>query len=273
MLSRVVMMTIFYLSMVHASTAETWNHESFEFENSSAKCAETDTCNLKKFYVKKHDFQVRVSGDPHPTSASSLYAGYVTDKPEELNKYGIVQFIRGCQYRSKLVNGQIEKKRSVVRYFYGDGFYDYHHPNWVIDGAVTDPLSWDHDGDPQAEPADWVRHLYYQWNTQRGSHSKGTRKYVKSELPRSNHIYVTDMPGETHYSPLLNEALNISLEFKTCLYKESDVPRYVAPENVNFAEPISCYEWASSFIYNHQMKKYEQPKGIVPYCLEPRTSR
>jgi len=66
----------------------------------------------------------------------------------------------------------------------------------------------------------------------------------------------------------MRNGLNISLKFKTCLYLRKDIPRKSTPTEIDLTKAISCHDWSSSFIFNHDENKYESPEGIDSFCLE-----
>ena len=85
--------------------------------------------------------------------------------------------------------------------------------------------------------------------------------------PSHPEIYISDYPS-TAFVNSYEEASNISLKSKTCLYLREDIPLRAAPTDIDQSKSISCHDWSSSFVYNHISKKYESPQNIDPFCLE-----
>lgn len=233
---------------------EKLHREVFVNEN----CQETDTCALKQFYLEYQDFSVPVAGSP--ARGTRMFAGYETDTVANLDRYGIAQFIRGCMFLSKLEGGRVVKSL-YSRPYYGE-YVPFIHPQWMIDSFTGDPL------ERGEEKGQGSRHLYYQWNTVRGSHDERTSKFVFQQAPTYPSIYVYDSPGDGRYFAESKEFSNTSLEFRTCLYKADEVSRSVSPNNVDFAKPIKCFQWTSSFIYNYIKGRFESQPGIDPFCSQ-----
>jgi len=83
-------------------------------------------------------------------------------------------------------------------------------------------------------------------------------------LPR---LYVRAGSGSPAHieNPDRDTAVNHSFRFRMCLYRTKDILREVDKQTF-IADPIDCFSWSSSFIYNHQEKKFESPPGIAPVC-------
>lgn len=97
-----------------------------------------------------------------------------------------------------------------------------------------------------------------------GSFSQNTEKLYGEQKPKLPQLYIVDHPGSAFY--INNRAKNISLQFRTCIYRTKDVPKNVSYNNAKFAKPIHCFEWRSSFVYNHYTEQFESPSYIVPAC-------
>ena len=221
------------------------------FEN--INCAETNTCDLKKVRFKSEDYQILVDGGIH--YGTRLFAHYLTDTVGTLENYAFVQFIKGCQYNS-YDTGEITPK-SIAREYFNE-LATYSHKNWVIDSIDTNPIYFSNSE---------FYHFFYKWNDKQEPLIKNIESPYKLyglEKPVYPELYVTDRPGTAFY--VNGGAKNISLAFKTCLYKTSDIPKEASPEDINFAEPIHCYYWYSSWIYDHEERKFNNPYSISPVC-------
>ncbi|MFL5813099.1 MAG: hypothetical protein ACJ763_05935, partial [Bdellovibrionia bacterium] len=249
-----------------ASNPAAWG-ASFELKVNSSKdskfvnsnCKETQSCSLKSFDLHVEQYQVEVF---HPTEGWTSYgtkmvASYQTDKNSNLESYGIAQFIQGCQYLSKLENGSVVRYPVVVREYKGKTI-PYFHPAMVIDGFTPDPLSWsDNPKDP--------RHFAY-FNKYPDREIKSS-DYHGIKPASGNKLYVEDHPGVATFFADTNRAYNISLKFKTCIYRAADVPKTVENDSSDFAKPIHCFDWASSYVYGFDQGKFETLSELDPYCF------
>ena len=219
-------------------------------------CRETDTCDLKRLSLIQRDYKVKI-GDSTENFGTRMVLEYETAKLGSLERYGIAQFIRGCQFHSKRQpDGEVLKDLDVTRFWNGEDV-TYRHPNWVLDRVTPDPIDW---GFEENSPN---RHFYY-WNSFPGSIPGGQNYYYGYKKPVNPVLYLRDLPGAAFLSPV--GAKNISLQFRVCIYKSADVPLEVSAYNLDFAKPLTCLEWSSSWIYNHAKGRYEQPVDIDPVC-------
>ena len=221
-------------------------------------CAADDTCDLKNFVLKMDTYRVHLPDGTLPYG-TRMTAKYETGQISSLESYGLVQFLRGCQYSNYYSGGQEKKVGDIDIDHYGS-ILPFHFTDWVIDGFVRDPMDW---GD---QPGISSRHYFYRWNTVPGSFDQATAKWFGQESPKNAILYVVDHPGTATYFPDTDSSSNISMLFRTCIFKAADVPRDVADSDVNFARPIHCLDWNSSFIYNRKLGKMESPDGIDPFC-------
>lgn len=237
-------------------------HAKVEFKNKTVQkfvnenCEESDTCSLKSFTLKSNDYITTLGADRY--YGSQAHAFFETDKVSNLTDYGVVQFIKGCAFRSKKSeDGTVKKWRGIVREFFGN-MQVFHHPEWVIDSVDADAMYNNYTSED--------RHGAHRWNSKKYSTAKETEHYFLNKRPTNPVLYVRDMPSMGSYDDVLG-ASNVSLQFKTCLYKTSDIPESTTPDDLRFAQPISCLEWSSSFVFNHDSKHFESPKDIDPFCL------
>ncbi len=224
---------------------------------SNTACTLTDSCDLKSFrlYVEDATITSLSFGTNYATSA---FMSYQTAAPEQLENYAVVQFIRGCQFDSE-DSGKISL--SYSREFFGQ-MVNYKHPTWVIDSVDLDPM-YNSDVRPNTN-----RHGLYRWNTIPGSFAKESEKFYLEQTPALPLLYVKYRPGSAFYDHGFKEAKNLSLQFKICIFKTTDIPLVSTPEGLTWDKAIHCFDWYSSFIYNHQLQKFESPKTVSPICLE-----
>lgn len=215
----------------------------------------TQNCDLKEFKVKKYDYKVFI--DNGVSYGTGMYASYKTDSNENLKKYGIVQFIKGCHFDSEKINGKVKKTFSRSRYHFGE-MIKYKHPKWVVDSFDVDPMY---------ASTEENRYWSYKWNRIPGSHDGETEELFRDSNPLTPEIYVSDFPG-TAFQATSELAINISLKFKTCIYLRDDIPLRTAADAMDITKAISCLGWSSSFIYNHNKKVYETSREIDPVCLD-----
>ena len=221
-------------------------------------CAKTNSCDLQDFVVKQLDYEAKFNGGKIDVFGTQMYAVYNTTSLDNLENYGIVQFMKGCQFSSQLVNGKVVNSRDRTIEHYG-AVVPYYFPKEVIDGFVKDPIDW---GAEENMPS---RHFFYlnKYVSDQEPQKDDYYGMLKPAIPR---LYLRDMPGIAE----LNEdgsATNISLQYRLCIYKTADVPKVVADSNLDFAIPLQCFSWNSSFVYNFGTKKFEQPPGLVEFCL------
>ena len=217
------------------------------FDNTN--CAATNTCDLIQVRYLAEDYEIFAGGGMH--YGTRLFAHYVTDTVDALENYAFVQFIKGCQYSS---HDTKEVLASISRNHFSKNII-FNHKDWVVDSTDTDPIYF---STPNS------RHFNYKRNIKPGSTDKETMRYYGLEKPNYPELYITDRPGTAFY--MNNGAKNISLNFKICLYRTSDVPRETVPENIDFSEPITCFYWDSSWVYDHDMDTYKHPHYVVSAC-------
>lgn len=224
---------------------------------SNTNCKSTDSCTLKNMNLKVTDYIVSSAGKK--SYGTSAYISYETESVKHIEDYAIVQFIKGCAYNSKLdENGEVVKIKNVSRKFFGS-YHKFIHPEWVIDSIDKDPIynsSTDNDS----------RHEYYRWNEDPNSYSDENEHYVLHRYPTHPKVYVSDFPSTSTFS--YDSAKNTVLEFKTCVYKTSDIPREVGPEDINFGTALQCLDWKTSSVYNFKTRKYEHDKTVGEACSD-----
>jgi hypothetical protein len=221
---------------------------------SNPDCHSTGTCDLKRFSLTTSVYEVWFSDDPHhPTYGNSAIMEYETGSVDALEKYAIVQFIKGCVFYSSK-NGQRNIARSVsdVVPSFGENI-PFCFPQWVIDSQDSDPA---YNSDPE-----YGRFYLLRWN-QPGSYDHRTHKYYGAEKPKRPVVYMTDHPAGAFVSGI--GVKNAALEFNTCIYKASDVPAQTRRDDINFAEPIACLEWQNVYVYDFDKGGFQTDLASVP---------
>jgi hypothetical protein len=229
-------------------------------------CAEKDLCDLKSVVFRvEHMRSPAENKDDIEIYGTDLYASYETRSLETLPKYAFVQFIRGCVYRSLLgIDGKIETHFSIVRQYMGNGRYPFRHLDWSLDSVDRDPVYASEPSVPEE------RHYFSEWLEPSKQWKPGSAgNYYGEKKPYFPKLYVTDnAPLAYVFSGV---AQNVSFEFRMCLYKTTDIPRSTRPDELNFAQPIVCYDWKSSNIYDHAQETFDHPNGVVGVCQRPFT--
>jgi hypothetical protein len=227
------------------------------FTNSD--CAATDSCHLKEFSVQMDRYKVHLAGGL-VNFGTRMFARYQTQEIDQLEEFGLVQFIRGCQYSSRVINGELIGRKDILIYGPGNVVIPYVFPKWVIDGSSPDPIDWG------TEPMPGTRHYFYKWSEIPGS-TESKVHYFGDRKPTNPALFVRDLPGTAFLEEKLGEARNISVEFRVCLYKTADVPKSVPNGELDFATPLKCFGWNSSWIWDFEKSEMTSPEGVVPYCL------
>jgi hypothetical protein len=222
-------------------------------------CQTTDTCDLKRFSLITSVYEFWFSDDSrHPTYSNGVIMEYETDSVAALEKYAIVQFMKGCVFdSSKNGDGRIVKNISYTVPSFGEEI-PFCFPNWVIDSQDTDPA---YNSDP-----DYGRFYLLRWNKP-GSYEYLNHKYYGAEKPKVPIVYMADYPIGAYVRT--KAVRNAALQFKTCIYKAKDVPTKTRRDDVNFAKPLNCFEWENVYVYDFATRKFEANWADVPRPEEP----
>jgi hypothetical protein len=227
-------------------------------------CKETDSCDLVEFGIKnKESESFHGFNNGYPNYSSSMVAWFKTKKIDQLEKYAVVQYIRGCIFYSKDEgNGEVSKRIGHTRRFFGKS-EKFKHPEWVIDSLDKDPMYWSASIEKYKN-----RHGLHRLDEPNHYISQPNKKYYFRNKVKGPQLFIADMPTGASFMNEREGYQNSSLEFKTCLYKTSSLAITTDPFDVNLDEALVCYPWRSSHIYNFVSKEYEHPDKVDPYCLE-----
>ena len=222
-------------------------------------CWSTDTCDLKRFTLTTSVYEVWFSDDPdYPTYGNGVIMEYETDSVVALEKYAIVQFIKGCVFdSSKNREGKINRNVSYTVPSFGEDI-PYCFPEWVIDSQDTDPA---YNSNPE-----YGRFYLLRWNKP-GSYDYPNHKYYGTEKPKIPVVYMADYPIGAFVTG--TGVKNVALEFNTCIYKASDVPAETRRDDINFAKPITCFEWQNVYVYDFAKGRFQTNLADVPRPAEP----
>jgi hypothetical protein len=222
-------------------------------------CRSTGTCDLKRFTLTTSVYEVWFSDDPdHPTYGNGAIMEYETDSVAALSRYAVVQFVKGCVFHSsKDGNGKVLRHLNYVVPSFGESV-PLCFPKWVIDSQDTDPV---YNSDPE-----YGRFHLLRWNKP-GSYDLRTQKYYGVQKPKRPVVYLTDYPAGAFVTK--TGAKNVALEFKTCIYKSSDVPAKTQRDHINFAAPLSCFDWQSVYVYDFAKRIFHSDLAALPAWAEP----
>lgn len=200
-----------------------------------------------------------------------IYANHMTDirailelkGPEEFKKFGIVQFIKGCKWRSVWDGKNVVKQLSIARDHLNQRVI-FKHVGFEVDTVDLDPMYSGWEGN---------RFALWRWNEKPSSDDPETATYVFHRDPPHGTVFVTDMPGtsfrsEFEYDGLVT-AQNSTLEFKTCLFHYADIPEVTdaTGSNISMDKALKCFEWDDKWIYDFFAEKITTPTAIDPICL------
>lgn len=236
-----------------ASALTTWAKKVQIFHNTD--CETNNTCDLVKFELDTEDYAIIMG--PFLHYGTHMRAAYETRTIDALTHYGVVQFIRGCRFRTELVGNGVQRSK-LAQWQFNDTVFS-HFPHWVIDSVDEDPLF------PSMEGEN--RHALYHWGPFSHDMPRDSLKQFGDEMPSVPSLFVLDHPGLASYEEVFT--YNVSLEFQTCIYKITDIPRKTTAEDTNFATPVHCFSWQSSFVFNFDLDRFETKQTLDPFCLAP----
>lgn len=224
-------------------------------------CSSLKACDLKEFSYLYQDYKITFS-DQKVSYGTRMFAKYQTENLATLENYGIVQFIKGCQFYSRVSQGGTEYIYNIVRDHF-DERIPFVHKNWQVDSVDKDIM---YNNSPAEFKEQWkTRHGLYRWNRVANSYDQKTEVLYYKEKPIEPSLYILDRPGTAFYEN--GNAKNISLQFKTCLYRTHEVPEVGHGDDLNFSAPLHCFNWSSSFVFDHGRKVFIKSHSIHPACL------
>lgn len=222
-------------------------------------CGATDTCDLKRFALTELVYEVWFSDDPkHPTYGNGVIMEYETASVNDLEKYAIVQFKKGCVFdSSKTRQGKIQRKINDNVTSFGENV-PFCFSDWVIDSQDTDPA---YNSDPEHG-----RFFLLRWNRP-GSYDERTQKYYGIEKPETPVVYMADYPAGAFVTG--TGVRNVALEFNTCIFKAGDVPPDTRRDDVKFAKAITCFEWQNIYVYDFANGRFLTELASLPGWRAP----
>ncbi len=251
---------------IHASNAHSKEIVFSNRYDHSQACQTSNSCALKSANITATRQQFIIDGTP--SLVTKMYAQYETASLSSLEQFVFVQFLRGCLFESKLVNGKIVK---TIAWTLKDNLGEkvpFHFPEWSVDSVDADPAYYSTEVNGTHQ-----RHWLYAWNTEPGSFNKKTLVRYGNQKPTSPQLYIEDMPSTAYYikkpgSAFDGMALNKSISFKTCLFKAIDVPLQSNGRDFNDSRALHCFEWNDISVFNHHKEVFEHPKSIDSFCTQ-----
>jgi len=222
-------------------------------------CHVTDSCDLKRFTLSKAVNEIWFSDNAdYPTYGNGVIMEYETDSVAALEKYAIVQFKKGCVFETaKTSEGKIRRIVTDTVASFGEQI-PFCFRQWVIDSQDSDPA---YNSDP-----DYGRFYLLRWNKP-GSYDNRTQKYYGVVKPQAPVVYMSDYPAGAFIAG--SGIRNVALEFKTCIYKASDVPSVTRREAIDFAKPINCFGWQNVYVYDFAKASFQTDLAALPSWQEP----
>ena len=231
----------------------------------NSDCRATNSCDLKRFTLTRLAHEIWFADDPkHPTFANGAIMEYETDSVAALEKYALVQFVKGCVFTSaRDRTGEITRDISYGVSSFGQTV-PLCFPDWVIDSQDDDPV---YNSDPELG-----RFYLLRWNLP-DSHDRRSEKYFGEEKPKRPVVYLTDYPAGAFVTA--SGVKNTALSFKSCIYKANEVPLRTRRDAVDFAAPLSCFEWQNVYVYDFDQQRFRTewtgfPATEAPLALPDR---
>ncbi len=236
-----------------------------QFFDNQENCESTGSCGLLKYWIDIKKKQVFLPGlaPKYAYHMTDIIAAYETEDIANIEDYAIVQFIKGCQYISSYDGLTVTDSLSISRHYFGD-IVTFIHPTWMIDSDSSDPI--------YSSYLDVGRFALLKWNKDPNSTNPNTAQYYFRELPPHPIVFISDLPGGANLKTPIGgkqEAHNIWLEFKTCIYKYRDLPKQVDQVGSNITtSPLHCFHWDHKFVYDFNLKEFTEPAKMPDICLQ-----
>lgn len=241
------------------------------FSPSAEDCAARDICDLKQVVFRLEQYRLPPADEENDMDllGTKLYASYETARIDQLEKYVFVQFIHGCGFYRKMKNdGAVNEYLGLARLAIAGGRMIFRHPLWSIDSNGPDPVY------SANKEFSGYRHYLAEWEAEVPEWVPYKQGNLYGEdMPTVPRLFMTDMPSPAWYRSD-GWSQNVSFEFRTCLYKTSDVPKEIYDEHdEHFADPVVCWSWKHRFVYNYILKRFDQPETTDPTCVRPLTPK
>jgi hypothetical protein len=232
-----------------------------------ADCRKLGICDLKS--VKTVERKIKVLLPEEQADYSSYMTDFrfviEVDKPGQITKYGVIQFMRGCMFESELLpNGSISKRFAYVHKHFGK-YQLMRHENWVIDSSHTDPLT--------SSFQNYGRFDLYKWNSDPNNLDADNANWYFHSQPPHGTVFKSELISTSGLVEGTSNptARNSSIELESCLFKIDDVPASTDPVGTGLdkSKALWCSSWDHKFIYDHVNSRVETGSSIHPFCFEP----
>src|SRR3989344_500400 len=220
---------------------------------------------LKEFGFRVKNWQLpAVDRNDFEIVNSSVYAWYETADLAHLEDFAFVQYMRGCVYSSKKnKDGAIVIQHNVMHQSFGKHKL-FLHPDWIVDSPLSDPLF-------GSDPKRVTRHYFMEWNKAPEQFPRSHGTYYGDVAPTTPRLFMFNSPTTPAYvsrGGATDVAINHSLEYRTCLYRTKDISN--TSDGSIIPGALGCFEWKSSHVYDHTLRKFASPDGIVDACRPER---
>jgi hypothetical protein len=231
----------------------------------AADCRADNSCGLKSARFVEYKKRVLLPGDAAKYAFMMTDTRFVIDaeKPENIENFAMVQFIRGCVFEATLTaNGRVEKEIAVYRHHFGL-LVPFQHKDWVVDIDNQDPLYSSYE-----ESGRWA---LLRWNKNPADLTPESATYYANAHPRHGTTFLTDLPAPAVLRTDSGDkrAQGVSLEFKSCLFRVEDVPVKLADPralNIDLTKALWCADWDHKFAWDFKKQKLLATTGIDPVC-------
>ena len=178
--------------------------------------------------------------------------------PSLIEDFAVVQWIRGCVFSS---NVKGKKFLNVSREHFGQ-IIPFKHAGWQIDSDSTDPIYSSY----ASEGVEYGRFALLRWNANPKDVNPETATYYAKAKPPHGTTFVTDLPASAF--AIATDAQNVSLDFRTCVYKTRDLPETTSPDgaNIDQTKAIWCVSWDHKYVYDFKTKTMAKPSQIDSFC-------
>lgn len=229
-------------------------------------CAVRELCTLRGvgFRIARYELPETKSESVEIEYGTVIYAWYDTTDIPALQDYVFVQFLRGCYIQTNTYRG--ETTRHFLPLLHHDVTGPYCFPEWVIDRDHEDPAY-------SSEPL-MSRHFFAQWfdGDPEVFPTPEKTKYYGMEMPTIPRLGMLDRPYGAFVRKWGNGRIlanSAHLEFRTCLYRTTDVPLNFDEQKDRLPPPIVCHEWNSIYGYDPSTQSITRGTAIGPICISP----
>ncbi len=230
-------------------------------------CQKKGLCELKNVRTEEIKYKVILPNE------HSDYAAYMTDfrfvieteKTSDIPKFGLIQTMRGCMWEREVDRKTLQST----------DYFTYIHKNfgqteiikyqdWIVDAEHADPVITSFEG--------YGRFDLYRWNPNPRDLDANKAKWWFHGQPPHSTVFKATLIGSAGLHPGERwAALNQSLEFRTCLFKISDLPATSDKQGtgIDMSKAVWCADWEQKYHYDFTQKTVVPHTGIHPVCSTP----